>query len=120
MPILKRSTKNIIFPEKYSECAGEDWPLATCEKSMIQYLQSIPCLNAIVDDEGDLIWYIRGKTLNEQTRGQICRPRPIKKSPSDRSRAKDQNKNVVHQTNYRNSNQMSGMSPQSSFPFSPR
>lgn len=108
------------FSEKYSECVGEAWPLARNERKMIEYLQSISCLNAFQSEQGELIWYIRGKTLNEQTRGQICRARQIKKSPSDRLRGKNLNNNVIHQTNYRNSNQMSGAQPQTAAPFCPR
>lgn len=96
------------FSEKYFECVGEAWPLAKNEKKMNEYLQSIPGLNALVNERGELIWYIRGKNFNDQTRGQICRARPIKKSPSNRLRDKNPNNNVVHQTNYQNCNQMSG------------
>lgn len=115
-----KKLKEKIFSEKYSECVGEAWPLAKNEKKMNEYLQSIPGLNAFFNERGEMIWYIRGKTFNDQTRGQICRARPIKKSPSNRLRDKKPNNNVVHQTNYQHSNQMSDAGPQLAVPFYPR
>lgn len=87
--------------------------MARSERKMIQYLDSIPCVNALENEDGELIWYIRGKTFNEQTRGQIYRARPINKSPL---RAKSPNNNIAHQKN----NRMSGTRSQTGVPFSSR
>lgn len=78
------------FSGKYFECVGEALPLARNEKKMIEYLKSIHCLNAFYNERDELIWYIRGKNLKEKTRGEICRSRPMKKSPSNRFCGKNQ------------------------------
>lgn len=66
---------NFIFVDVYYDCVGENWHLLNRgEGHAIQYLDQINGILSIRNEKNELLWYVRGKTLNGEKRGQIYRP----------------------------------------------
>lgn len=76
-----------LFLDVFHQCTGEAWPLINKgESHAIRYLEQIDGVLSIVSEKNELLWYVRGKTLNSENRGQIYRANnPAKSSSYDLS-----------------------------------
>lgn len=77
-----------LLLDVYYQCTGEHWPfLNNGEMGPIQYLQQIGGILSLDNDKNETLWYVRGKTLNGENRGEIYRSnnQPIASSEFDLS-----------------------------------
>lgn len=88
----------------FYECTGENWPLKGSQEHAISYLEQIEGVLWIVNEKNELLWYVRGKTLqNGENRGQIYRAANAHGNlPNTCSRNNNNNDN--HCRNARNNN----------------
>lgn len=70
----------------YCKCSGEIWPLfVNGESHAVRYLKQIEGILSIENEKNELVWYVRGKTLNGQNRGEIYRANNQPKTDFDLS-----------------------------------
>lgn len=72
----------------YRECTGDQWPfLNNGDSHAFHHLQQIDGVLSIINDKNELLWYVRGKTLNSENHGQIFRTNIQQKSTNFGSKA---------------------------------
>lgn len=63
-----------LIADRFYQIAGESWPFYNQGESQAKrYLEQMDGILSIVNENNDLLWYVRGKSLNGGNHGRIYR-----------------------------------------------